>query len=145
MTDWCSCSITDAPSKSSQIALRNQRLGNELVLGKRRLDIANVGGQARVADEALDEIGRLALSAQRLEMPADELLAFCRREIHHQVLGEPGIHEATYATFLQAKELVTVRSFESMARARDLLALCVAEDPTFAAAWAWLGIAAGQL
>jgi len=55
------------------------------------------------------------------------------------VLGEPGIHQGTYATFLQAKELVTVRSFESMARARDLLALCVAEDPTFAAAWAWLG------
>jgi tetratricopeptide (TPR) repeat protein len=55
------------------------------------------------------------------------------------VLGEPGIHHGTYTTFLQAKELVTVRSFESMARARDLLALCVAEDPTFAAAWAWLG------
>ncbi len=55
------------------------------------------------------------------------------------VLGEPGIHQGTYATFLQAKELVAVRSFESMARARDLLALCVAEDPTFAAAWAWLG------
>ena len=47
------------------------------------------------------------------------------------VLGEPGIHQGTYATFLQAKELVTLRSFESMARARDLLALCVAEDPTF--------------
>ena len=45
-------------------------------LGKRRLDIADVGGQARVADEPLDEIGRFALSAQRLEIPADELLAF---------------------------------------------------------------------
>ena len=27
----------------------------------------------------------------------------------------------------------------SMARARDLFAVCVAQDPTFAAAWAWLG------
>ena len=55
------------------------------------------------------------------------------------VLGEPGIHQSTYSTFLQAKELVAVRSLESMTQARDLFALCVAEDPTFAAAWAWLG------
>lgn len=55
------------------------------------------------------------------------------------VLGEPGIHQSTYATFLEAKALVAVRSLESMARARDLFALCVAEDPAFAAAWAWLG------
>jgi len=55
------------------------------------------------------------------------------------VLGEPGIHQATYTTFLQAKELATLRSLDSMARARDLFALCVPEDPTFATAWAWLG------
>jgi DNA-binding winged helix-turn-helix (wHTH) protein len=55
------------------------------------------------------------------------------------VLGEPGIRNATYATFLQGKELAAVRSLESMTRARDLFALCVAEDPGFAAAWAWLG------
>jgi len=55
------------------------------------------------------------------------------------VLGEPGVRQTTYATFLRAKELVTHRSLESMAEARDLLALCVAEDPQFAAAWAWLG------
>jgi DNA-binding winged helix-turn-helix (wHTH) protein len=55
------------------------------------------------------------------------------------VLGEPGVHQSTYSTFLQAKELVAVRSVASMTQARDLLALCVAEDPTFAAAWAWLG------
>jgi DNA-binding winged helix-turn-helix (wHTH) protein len=55
------------------------------------------------------------------------------------VLGEPGIHQSTYSTFLQAKELVAVRSLESMTQARDLFALCVAEDPTFASAWAWLG------
>jgi DNA-binding winged helix-turn-helix (wHTH) protein/tetratricopeptide (TPR) repeat protein len=55
------------------------------------------------------------------------------------VLGEPGVHQATYATFLQAKELANLRSLDSMARARDLFALCVAEDPAFATAWAWLG------
>ncbi len=55
------------------------------------------------------------------------------------VLGEPGIEQGIYATFLRAKELVTHRSLESMAQARDLLSLCVAEDPQFAAAWAWLG------
>jgi tetratricopeptide (TPR) repeat protein len=44
-----------------------------------------------------------------------------------------------YATFLHGKELARHRSLESMARARDLFALCVANDPQFAAAWAWLG------
>ena len=56
-----------------------------------------------------------------------------------RVLGEPGIDQATYATFLRAKELATFRSLDSMASARDLFSLCVAEDPMFAAAWAWLG------
>ena len=55
------------------------------------------------------------------------------------VLGEPGIPAPTYARFLEAKALTAVRSLESMARARDLFAVCVAQDPTFAAAWAWLG------
>lgn len=55
------------------------------------------------------------------------------------VLGEPGVRQSTYATFLQAKEQATLRSLESMARARDLFGLCVAEDPNFAAAWAWMG------
>jgi DNA-binding winged helix-turn-helix (wHTH) protein len=55
------------------------------------------------------------------------------------VVGEPGISQADYRTFLRAKELATVRSLDSMARARDLFALCVANDPLFAAAWAWLG------
>lgn len=55
------------------------------------------------------------------------------------VLGEPGISPPLYATFLEAKTQAAVRSLESMARARDLFALCVAEDPAFAPAWAWLG------
>jgi len=55
------------------------------------------------------------------------------------VLGEPGIAAPTYASFLEAKALAGVRSLESMTQARDLFAVCVARDPTFAAAWAWLG------
>lgn len=55
------------------------------------------------------------------------------------VLGEPGIAPATYDRFLQARQLAARRSFESMSEARDLLSLCVAEQPDFAAAWAWLG------
>lgn len=55
------------------------------------------------------------------------------------VTGEPGVDPAIYARFVQAKALATARSLQSMSDARDLLALCVAEDPTFAAAWAWLG------
>jgi DNA-binding winged helix-turn-helix (wHTH) protein len=56
-----------------------------------------------------------------------------------RVVGEPGIDQSTYATFLRARELATFRSLDSMASARDLFSLCVAEDPMFAAAWAWLG------
>jgi DNA-binding winged helix-turn-helix (wHTH) protein len=55
------------------------------------------------------------------------------------VIGEPGVDEAVYTTFLQGRELATVRSLESMTRARDLFALCVTTDPQFAAGWAWLG------
>lgn len=55
------------------------------------------------------------------------------------VLGEPGIDQPTYATFLEGKALTVVRSLESMSRARDLFSLCVARDPDFAAGWAWLG------
>ena len=55
------------------------------------------------------------------------------------VLGEPGIDQPTYATFLEGKALTLVRSLHSMSRARDLFSLCVARDPNFAAGWAWLG------
>jgi DNA-binding winged helix-turn-helix (wHTH) protein len=55
------------------------------------------------------------------------------------VLGEPGVDQPTYATFLEAKALTVVRSLESMSRARDLFSVCVARDPNFAAGWAWLG------
>ena len=55
------------------------------------------------------------------------------------VHGEPGIARASYDRFLQARELIRERSLESIARARELLWLCLAESPGFAAGWAWLG------
>ncbi|HMH15994.1 MAG TPA: winged helix-turn-helix domain-containing protein [Edaphobacter sp.] len=55
------------------------------------------------------------------------------------VEGEPGIPRSTYERFLRAKELTTQRSVNSMLLARDLYWTCLAEDPTFASAWAWLG------
>jgi DNA-binding winged helix-turn-helix (wHTH) protein len=55
------------------------------------------------------------------------------------VAGEPGVARATYEKFARAKELTAQRSLESMCLARDLYWTCLAEDPTFAPAWAWLG------
>ena len=55
------------------------------------------------------------------------------------VLGEPGIKQAAYASFVRGKELTAERSLESISQARDLFWLCLANDPNFAAAWAWLG------
>ena len=55
------------------------------------------------------------------------------------VVGEPGVDPTMYTSFLEGKQMAKVRSLDSMARARDLFALCVAKDPQFAPAWAWLG------
>ena len=55
------------------------------------------------------------------------------------VAGEPGINQATYATFVRGRELMAERSVESIVRARDLFTICVADDPQFATGWAWLG------
>jgi len=55
------------------------------------------------------------------------------------VSGEPGVARATYEKFARAKELTAQRSLESMCLARDLYWTCLAEDPSFAPAWAWLG------
>src|SRR5215472_14672821 len=55
------------------------------------------------------------------------------------VQGEPGVVRDTYEKFTRAKELTVQRSLESMTRARELYWLCLAEDPTFAPGWAWLG------
>ena len=55
------------------------------------------------------------------------------------VSGEPGIRRQTYEKFMRARELTTQRSLESMLLARDLYWTCLAENPNFAPAWAWLG------
>jgi DNA-binding winged helix-turn-helix (wHTH) protein len=55
------------------------------------------------------------------------------------VTGEPGVRRETYERFVRAKELTAQRSLEAMFVARDLYWICLAEDPGFASAWAWLG------
>jgi len=55
------------------------------------------------------------------------------------VAGEPGVARTTYEKFARAKELTVQRSMESMHLARDLYWTCLAEEPGFAPAWAWLG------
>jgi DNA-binding winged helix-turn-helix (wHTH) protein len=55
------------------------------------------------------------------------------------VEGEPGVGREIYEKFSRAKELIAQRSLESMAEARALLWVCLAEDPNFGTAWAWLG------
>jgi len=55
------------------------------------------------------------------------------------VTGEPGVTQAGYANFVRGKELLGERSPDSILRAQDLFWLCIAKDPQFAAAWAWLG------
>jgi DNA-binding winged helix-turn-helix (wHTH) protein len=55
------------------------------------------------------------------------------------VSGEPGVRRKTYEKFTRARELTTQRSLESMLLARDLCWTCLAENPNFAPAWAWLG------
>jgi DNA-binding winged helix-turn-helix (wHTH) protein len=55
------------------------------------------------------------------------------------VSGEPGVRRETYEKFIRARELTTQRSLESMLLARDLYWTCLAQNPNFAPAWAWLG------
>jgi len=55
------------------------------------------------------------------------------------VVGTPGVGPEIYATFVRARDLTNNRSLESLYRARDLYFVCIAGDPGFAPAWAWLG------
>ena len=55
------------------------------------------------------------------------------------VAGEPGVARATYEKFARARELTAQRSVQSILLARELYWTCLAEDPDFAPAWAWLG------
>ena len=55
------------------------------------------------------------------------------------IVGEPGIRASAYQRFLRANDLAAQRSLEAMHNARDLYWIALAEEPGFAAAWAWLG------
>ncbi len=55
------------------------------------------------------------------------------------VSGEPGVGPETYERFMRARELTNHRSLDSMRLARDLYWTCLAENPNYAPAWAWLG------
>lgn len=61
------------------------------------------------------------------------------------VEGEPGIPPPAYQLFSRAKELISHRSLAGVTQARELLWLCIANDPGFAPAWAWLGRACALL
>lgn len=71
-----------------------------------------------------DAIRTISKHGYRLELP---------------VAGEPGLSQGTYEKFIRAKELTDQRSLQSMCAARDLYWICLAKDPNFAPAWAWLG------
>lgn len=55
------------------------------------------------------------------------------------VQGEPGIRREIYERFMRAKDLSRLRSLESIQQAQSLFWVCLADDPSFAPAWAWLG------
>jgi hypothetical protein len=61
------------------------------------------------------------------------------------VLGEPGIGRETYERFVRAKELIQQRSLHPITSGRELLWVCLSEDPSFAPAWVWMGRASWLL
>lgn len=56
-----------------------------------------------------------------------------------KVTGEPGIKHEAYESFVRGKELLTQRSPDAIAKARELFWFSLSHDPQFASAWAWLG------
>src|SRR4051812_16722352 len=61
------------------------------------------------------------------------------------VEGEPEAGPLNYQRFVRAKELTLQRSVTSLAQAKHLYWVCLAENPAFAPAWAWLGRCCWQL
>ena len=55
------------------------------------------------------------------------------------VSGEPGISHELYSRFIRANELTVQRSIDTAQQACELYWTCLAENPGFAPAWAWLG------
>jgi DNA-binding winged helix-turn-helix (wHTH) protein len=70
-----------------------------------------------------DAISTVSKYGYRFEVPVD---------------GAPGVRLPVYETFSRANELTSTRSAEGMQRAQYLYWTCLAEDPGFAPAWAWL-------
>ena len=54
------------------------------------------------------------------------------------VAGEPGATPNLYQQFARAKELAQLRSLDSLEQARNILWMCIAENPNYAPPWAWL-------
>ena len=98
-----------------------QTLWPDVHVSERNLTNLVVGLRKILGPDAIKTVSK---HGYRLELP---------------VSGEPGVRRETYEKFIRARELTTQRSLESMLLARDLYWTCLAENPNFAPAWAWLG------
>jgi len=114
------CLVQSAEHLVSKAQLR-QTLWPDVHVSERNLTNLIVDLRKILGRDAIRTVSR---HGYRLELP---------------VAGEPGIRRETYERFMRARELTTQRSLESMRLARDLYWTCLAENPNFAPAWAWLG------
>jgi DNA-binding winged helix-turn-helix (wHTH) protein len=118
--DALSCLVRGAEHMVSKEELR-QTLWPDVHVSERNLTNVIVSLRKILGSDAIKTVSK---HGYRLELP---------------VTGEPGIRRETYEKFMRARELTTQRSLESMLLARDLYWTCLAENPNFAPAWAWLG------
>jgi DNA-binding winged helix-turn-helix (wHTH) protein len=114
------CLVRGAEHMVSKQELR-QTLWPDVHVSERNLTNLVVGLRKILGPDAIKTVSK---HGYRLELP---------------VSGEPGVRRETYEKFIRARELTTQRSLESMLLARDLYWTCLAENPNFAPAWAWLG------
>jgi DNA-binding winged helix-turn-helix (wHTH) protein len=114
------CLVRGAEHMVSKQELR-QTLWPDVHVGERNLTNLIVSLRKILGPEAIKTVSK---HGYRFELP---------------VSGEPGVRRETYERFIRARELTTQRSLESMLLARDLYWTCLAENPDFAPAWAWLG------
>jgi DNA-binding winged helix-turn-helix (wHTH) protein len=114
------CLVRGAEHMVSKQELR-QTLWPDVHVSERNLTNLIVSLRKILSPDAIKTVSK---HGYRLELP---------------VSGEPGIKRETYERFIRARELTTQRSLESMLLARDLYWTCLAENPDFVPAWAWLG------
>lgn len=114
------CLVRGAEHMVSKQELR-QTLWPEVHVSERNLTNLIVSLRKLLGADAIKTVSK---HGYRLELP---------------VSGEPGVRGETYEKFIRARELTAQRSLESMSLARDLYWTCLAENPNFAPAWAWLG------